>query len=291
MYEENPYPRYQYADYTPINLARPIDEFISLETTTSAPIKARENSQANTDANILIAGCGTGNQIINASRYKNARITAIDVSQKSLAYAAMKLKEYRMNNVYLEQLDILNVSQLQGSYDVIECSGVLHHMQNPSEGLAALTSKLRPGGFIKLGFYSSIARKQVSAARSIIQQLGFTSNPDGIRQFRKAVLGGDLEELKPISISINDFYSLSECRDLCFHVKEHLFTTTDLEKLLDSQYLEFCGFMLPGKTKISYREKNPDDNDMTSLKKWGEFEMKNPLTFQSMYQFWSKKSY
>jgi len=291
MYEENPYPRYQYADHTPINLARPIDEFISLETTTSGPIKARRNSQANTDANILIAGCGTGNQIINASRYKNARITAIDVSKKSLAYAAMKLKEYRMNNVYLEQLDILNVSQLQGSYDVIECSGVLHHMQNPSEGLAALTSKLRPGGYIKLGLYSSIARKQVSAARSIIQQLGFTSNPDGIRQFRKAVLGGDLEELKPISISVNDFYSLSECRDLCFHVKEHLFTTTDLEKLLDSQCLEFCGFMLPGKTKISYREKNPDDNDMTSLKKWGEFEMKNPLTFQSMYQFWAKKSY
>ena len=291
MYEANPYPRYQYADHTPTHLARPIDEFISLETTTSGPIKARRNSQANTDANILIAGCGTGNQIINASRYKNARITAIDISKKSLAYAAMKLKEYRMNNVYLEQLDILNASQLQGTYDVIECSGVLHHMQNPSEGLAALTSKLRPGGYIKLGFYSSIARKKVSAARSIIQQLGFTSNPDGIRHFRKAVLDDDLEDLKSLSISVNDFYSLSECRDLCFHVKEHLFTTADLEKLLDSQYLEFCGFMLPDKTKLSYREKNPDDNDMTSLKKRGEFEMKNQLTFQSMYQFWAKKSY
>jgi len=47
---------------------------------------------------ILIAGCGTGNQVIRSSRYKNVPITAIDLSS-SLAYAIRKAKEYEMDDI------------------------------------------------------------------------------------------------------------------------------------------------------------------------------------------------
>ena len=237
----------------------------------------------------MIAGCGTGNQIINASRYKNAQITAIDISTNSLAYAARKVQETNMRNVRLQQLDILDVNQLQDIYDVIECSGVLHHMQNPAEGLAALNSKLKPGGYFKIGLYSKLARQKVSAARKLIKNLGIQSTPEGIRDFRKQVFDDDQHELKDLSELASDFYSLSECRDLCFHVQEHQFTTETLEKLLDAEKLVFCGFMLPKSIKAAYQHCFPEDSNGTSLSNWGEFESNNPSTFQSMYQFWAYK--
>ena len=161
MYEENPYPRYKYADHTNTHLAKPTAEFISLETTIANPSFTNELLQPNSSPKILIAGCGTGNQVINASRYKNAEITAIDISKNSLSYAARKSQEYRMHNVQLQQLDILDANQLKNIYDVIECSGVLHHMQDPARGLAALNNKLKPGGYIKLGLYSKLAMQKL----------------------------------------------------------------------------------------------------------------------------------
>ena len=289
MYEENPYPRYQHADHTHPHLSKPTAEFIALETTISNPPFTNELSSTNSSPKILIAGCGTGNQIINASRYKNAQITAIDISKNSLAYAARKAKAYQMNKVRLQQLDILDANKLENFYDVIECSGVLHHMQDPARGLAALNSKLKPGGYIKIGLYSKLARQNVSAARELIQTLGIQSTPEGIRGFRKQIFNGDQHELKSLSILVNDFYSLSECRDLCFHVQEHQFTTASLEKLLEAENLVFCGFMLPEDIKAAYRRRFPEDRNGTSLSNWGEFEQDNPSTFQSMYQFWAYK--
>ena len=289
MYEENPYPRYKHADHTHPLIAKPLAEFISLETTVTNPSFLNELSTPNSRPRILIAGCGTGNQIINTSRYRNAKITAIDISTNSLAYAARKLQEYSMRSVQLQQLDILDANQLENIYDVIECSGVLHHMQNPAKGLAALNSKLKPGGYFKIGLYSKVARQKVSKARELIANLGIQSTPEDIRNFRKQVFEDDQRELKDLSELASDFYSLSECRDLCFHVQEHQFTTETLEKLLEAEHLVFCGFMLPKSIKAAYQHCFPEDPNGTSLSNWGEFESNNPSTFQSMYQFWAYK--
>ena len=173
MYEENPYPRFRYADHTPGKLSKPISEVIKKETTKSNLKFRREITSIhnNIRPEVLIAGCGTGNQIINASRYRNAKITAIDLSSNSLAYAIRKSKEYEMNNITFKRMDLLEVNKLSSTYDIIECSGVLHHMKNPAKGLKALNKQLRHGGFIKLGLYSEIARKDVVAARNEIKSL------------------------------------------------------------------------------------------------------------------------
>ena len=186
-------------------------------------------------------------------------------------------------------MDLLNITDLGDMFDVIECGGVLHHMKQPADGLSALVQQLKPGGYIKLGLYSKIARKIIVDARKIIQRLGVASTPEGIREFRKKVLNGEIQELLELPQFGGDFYSLSECRDLCFHVQEHRFTTETLQKLLDSHGLTFCGFMAPEQIKKLYQEKYPEDNDMTSLSNWGEFEEEHPLTFFSMYQFWAQK--
>ena len=194
-----------------------------------------------------------------------------------------------MHNIRLQQLDILDANQLQDYYDLIECSGVLHHMHDPAKGLAALNSKLKPGGYIKLRLYSELAKQQISKARQLIKKLGLKSKPEDIRNFRQKLFNEKQPALNKISTLVNDFYSLSECRDLCFHIQEHQFTTDSLKNLLDDEHLMFCGFMVPDQIKNLYQEIYPEDHDMTSLSNWGEFEEEHPSTFGGMYQFWAYK--
>ena len=93
-----------------------------------------------------------------------------------------------MRNVQLQQLDILDANQLQEIYDVIECSGVLHHMQNPAQGLAALNSKLKPGGYCKIGLYSKLARRKVSTARKLIKKPEYSKHTGRYQKFSQASL-------------------------------------------------------------------------------------------------------
>ena len=290
MYEENPYPRFKFSNYTASELAKPVFNSIKLETTRRNQSFQEKLISLSARPKVLIAGCGTGNQVIGASRYKNAQITAIDLSSNSIAYAIRKTKEYGMDNVTFKKMDLLNVADLGEIFDIIACSGVLHHMDNPSEGLLALIQQLEPGGYIKLALYSEIARKDIVEARKTIQMLEIDSTPKSIKAFRKKVLDGKIQELLDLPKFFKDFYSLSECRDLCFHVQEHRFTTEKLQKLLDSHDLTFCGFMVPEQIKKLYQEQYPEDRDMTSLSNWGKFEEEHPSTFASMYQFWAQKT-
>ena len=79
-------------------------------------------------------------------------------------------------------------------------------MQNPGQGLAALNSKLKPGGYFKIGLYSKLARQNVSTARELIQNLGIQSTPEGIRDFRKQVFDDKKYGLKDLSELASDFY-------------------------------------------------------------------------------------
>ena len=118
---------------------------------------------------ILIAGCGTGQQSIEAARrFGNAHVLAIDLSLSSLAYAKRKSLELGLNNIEYGQADILELGTVARSFDLIEAVGVLHHMADPFAAWDRLLSHLRPGGFMLLGFYSKVARQDTLRARRFI---------------------------------------------------------------------------------------------------------------------------
>ena len=66
----------------------------------------------------------------------------------SLAYAQRKITELGIDNVELIQMDILEVPLLEMKFDIIECGGVLHHMNNPIQGLKALLNVLKKLDFL-----------------------------------------------------------------------------------------------------------------------------------------------
>ncbi len=283
QYEENPYPRWRYGNHSEsqkISIVQAINNEIN-------PNYIRQNID-NNQLKVLIAGCGTGNQILQTQRYKNSQITAIDLSLSSLGYAQRKINELKINNVELIEMDILEVILLGEQFDIIECAGVLHHMDNPSKGLQALVGVLKNNGFLKLGLYSELARKDIVEAKNYIARKNLKPTTTEIRRFRKDVISGSHPEIENLQMR-SSFYSTSECRDLCFHAQEHRFTIHQLQETLTSNGLKFLGFLLQKPVKNLYKNYFPEDKTQTKLQNWATFEEKHPNTFRAMYQFWVSK--
>jgi Flp pilus assembly protein TadD/2-polyprenyl-3-methyl-5-hydroxy-6-metoxy-1,4-benzoquinol methylase len=281
MYEENPYPRW----VTALSLASDLsfDEKMKLMFPRAAFEPLRK-----TEVDILVAGCGTGRHAVEIARlYRGAKILAIDLSLASLAHAKRKTDESRLENIEFGQADILELANLGRSFDVVESVGVLHHLREPLEGWRALIGLLRPGGFMSIGLYSSLARRGVSAARTLIAERGYRATAHDIRCFRQEILGlGDDAAAKSLSRS-SDFFATSSCRDLFFHIEEHPTTIPAIKEFLGANDLSFIGF--DGHMRAEYAERFPADRAMTDLDCWHEFEIEHPNAFLTMYQFWVQK--
>ncbi len=287
QYELNPYPRWRYNSYAKENKLN----FFSVINSEISPNTIKPNSVqlTNKKINILIAGCGTGIQIIEASRYSNCEITAIDLSNSSISYAKRKVDEYGLKNINFIEMDLLELTSLNKRFDLIECSGVLHHMNEPSKGLSNLFDVLEPEGFLKLGLYSKYAREEILKARKLIKEKDIKPNIDGIRNFRNDLLNGEIKEVNEIS-NWSDFYSTSMCRDLCFHTHENCYTLIEIKNMLKVSNLEFLGFTLSKEIRDKYQIDNKDKDSLKNLELWDKFEKLNPNSFREMYQFWSRKS-
>lgn len=226
---------------------------------------------------MLIAGCGTGRQAVSSAfNYPNAKITAVDLSRASLLYAQEKAREFGVSDrIEFIHGDLLNI---EGAYDTIACTGVLHHMEDPDKGLQALKRVAKPGCKMHLAVYSKIARHDVNACKAYIRQRGYKAVPDDIREFRKDIITRQLGMCKD-GIKRRDFYTLPECRDMYFHVQEHQYTIPTLREFLGD--LIFDGCIVTQDIRKSYNEQFPGQPQ--TWENWEMFEHKYPKTFKNMY--------
>lgn len=254
-YEENPYPRWS-----------------------SIHVQSPPKANLGKTHDHLIAGCGTGFGLCGtAMLYPNAKITAIDLSRTSLSYAKRKAEELGLKNITFYQADILNLDALDQKFDIIESSGVLHHMDDPMKGWECLLQKLKPDGRIHIGLYSELGRRDVVAAREVIKEQGFEPDHKGIKAAREYIDAlPDNHPANPVTTR-RDFYSLSDCRDLIFHQQEHRFTIPQIEDALKELGLKFEGF--------DHQSKRFD-----TLEEWHVYEQENPDAFRGMYQFWCSRA-
>ena len=106
-----------------------------------------------------------------------------------------------VENVEFMQADILELRKLGRKFDIVECGGVLHHMDDPLKGWSVLVDILKPNGFMKIGLYSEHARKHIVAARSFIKGRGYRPTLEGIQECRQAILAlPDEDIVKKVSI-------------------------------------------------------------------------------------------
>jgi tetratricopeptide (TPR) repeat protein/SAM-dependent methyltransferase len=281
QYEQMPYPRWATAALP--GARTPIDQHLRGQFR-RAPLRPLGRTGR---LDVLVAGCGTGEQPIEtARRYADADVLAVDLSLASLAYARRMARKVGIGNIAYAQADILELGAIDRRFDVIESTGVLHHLADPWAGWRVLMSLLRPNGLMFVALYSRRARQAVTLARAFIAQRGFGSGADDIRRCRQEIMAlDDSAPLKAVT-RFGDFSTVSNCRDLLFHVQERQVDLAEIKAFLAANGLTFIGFLLDPAVQQAYLTRFPRDPAMIDLACWSAFEADNPDTFGGMYQFW-----
>jgi tetratricopeptide (TPR) repeat protein/SAM-dependent methyltransferase len=280
QYEHNPYPR-----WAKLPLPAEPDTIEGALRTLFPSLPAGSATRDGCD--VLIAGCGTGHCAIEAARrYRGARVLAVDLSLTSLGYAMRKSRELKIENIDYAQADILKLGALGRTFDVIEAGGVLHHLGDPFAGWRVLLDLLRPGGFMYLGLYSALGRQHIVNVRRLIAERGYRSSPDDIRRFREQIVAeAERSDIGRLWQS-PDFYNMSGCRDLCFHVQEHRLTIPQIKAFLDGNGLTFIGFVVDPRIQNEVESQFPNEAE---IDRWHRHETGHPNMFSGQYHFWLQK--
>jgi tetratricopeptide (TPR) repeat protein/2-polyprenyl-3-methyl-5-hydroxy-6-metoxy-1,4-benzoquinol methylase len=285
QYEENPYPR-----WTRPPVVHQDNVVVSADLRERFPAVPIHLDHDEGGCDYLIAGCGTGQHAAAVARhYRGVRVTAIDLSRASLGYARYQTERLGLTGITYGQADIMALGGLGRSFDVIDSTGVLHHMASPEAGWRTLVGLLRPKGCMRIALYSELARRNIVAARSMIAARGYGDSADDIRRCRQDMLALPEDAPERWPSILRDFYSLSECRDLLFHVQEHRMTFPRIAEFLDGHGLEMIGLEINAAMEQKYRARFSDDASRTDLNNWHVFEQENPDLFWSMYRFWVQR--
>ena len=138
------------------------------------------NKPYHADLDVLVAGCGTWQAAKYALCHPAARVVGIDVSSTSLEHTERLKQKYNLTNLETKQLPIEWVDDLDHQFDLIVCTGVLHHLVNPDAGLRALRSVAKPEGAIYLMVYAPYGRAGVYMLQDYCRRLGIETSQQEI---------------------------------------------------------------------------------------------------------------
>lgn len=136
---------------------------------------------------ILSAGCGTSQAAWLAYRNPQCQVVGIDISQAALACQAALREKHRLANLELHALDLLEVERLNAPFDLIVCTGVLHHLPDPDAGLRKLKAVLAPQGVMSIMVYGWHARVGVYMMQEAFRLLGIEQTAEGIGVVRETL--------------------------------------------------------------------------------------------------------
>ena len=101
---------------------------------------------------ILDFGGGTGLISLPLAKKVNS-VTLVDISDKMLEQARIKVKNQKLENLHLIQQDLV-LKPLEQTFDLIIVSRVLHHMPHLDSSLAMFKEHLTPGGQLFIADYT-----------------------------------------------------------------------------------------------------------------------------------------
>ena len=206
------------------------------------------------DLQILVAGCGTSQAARYAIRYPGAQVIGIDFSETSLAHTRELQRKYSLANLELVRLSVEQAEELNRSFDLVVCTGVLHHLPDPELGLRALRAVLAPTGAMRIMVYARYGRAGLYMIQDYCRLLGVSTSAEDLRQ-----LGAALEWLPadhPMAALLRkakDFRVPEAMADALLHPQDRAYTVPELHAWLDqcgvvfgrwneqAPYLAACG--------------------------------------------------
>lgn len=199
-----------------------------------------------TNLNILIAGCGTNQAAYYALRNPNSAVTGIDLSETSLGHEKYLKDKHGLSNLRLIWGSLLDAPALNQSFDLIICTGVLHHLPEPDVGLQALKAVLKPDGVIGLMVYGQSLRTGVYVMQEAFQLLGLQQSEEDVR-FVRSVLGAlpPHHMVQPYLQNSRDLADDSGVVDTFLHRVDRAYSVTGVLSYVRENGLDFMRWVQP----------------------------------------------
>ncbi len=227
------------------------------------------------DLQILVAGCGANAAARYAFHNPKAQVLGIDISERSLAHSNYLKSKHNLVNLVLRHSNLEDVGKLGRSFDLIDCTGVLHHLAEPSLGLNALAKILRPDGVIFLMLYARYGRTGVYMLQQLFRMLALEQTSPGVLKVQQALAALKPDHpAKPYIATAPDLGFEGGLVDTFLHRRDRAYTVKDCLELLGN-----AGLVLQGwKDSIHYYPEGRMRRDEPF------FEAINALPDQEMWQ-------
>lgn len=202
---------------------------------------------------ILDAGCGTGVSTDYLCHLNpTASVLAVDISAGALELARERTRRsgalQQVRQLRIEQRSLLDLAG-EEPFDYINSVGVLHHLDQPEQGLRALADRLRPGGLLHLFLYAKGGRWEIHRTQRSLMRLGVGSGVEGLQLGRQ--LFQTLPETNRLRRHHEQRWALDTHADVNFadmylHPQETSYDIAGLMTFVASAELQFVGFSNPG---------------------------------------------
>ena len=207
----------------------------------------------------LVAGGGTGDALIHLAwqlRDTNAEIHYVDTSAASRDVARKRARARALENIVWHSRSLLDLPRMDlPKFDYINCIGVLHHLESPEEGLAALRGVLRDGGAMGLMVYGQIGRAGVYQLQDVLRRVCGDEPDDGARIAVAREVLGALPETNWFRHSWGWFGDHREMGDsgiydLLLHARDRAYTVPQLHDLLASAGLRLVTYTADERVRL-----------------------------------------
>jgi len=123
------------------------------------------------DAIVLELGCGTGQLSLFLAR-GDRTVVGADLARPSLELARDAGNRYGLDRVHFLETDLRVPGLRREAFDVVICTGVLHHTPDPRASFASMARLARPGGVLVVGLYNTYARLPLRLRRAVARLTG-----------------------------------------------------------------------------------------------------------------------
>ena len=195
------------------------------------------------DHSILVAGCGTSQAAKHAMRWPAARVTGIDFSATSVRCTEELKHKYHLENLEVRQLPIERAAELGMRFDLVVCTGVLHHLADPLAGLRALRRVLEPVGALHLMVYAPYGRVGIYMMQEFCRRVGIEATDEGIRDL--VTILGSLPQGHPLRAlrDAPDFHRAAAIADALLNPHDRAYSVGQLFELLEAGGFTFSRWM------------------------------------------------
>jgi SAM-dependent methyltransferase len=222
----------------------------------------------------LVAGGGTGDgAIMLGQQLKDTggpgEVVYLDISKASAAIARARAERRGLDNISFIEGGIEDIETLDlGTFDYIDCCGVLHHLDDPAAGWRCLNATLGPDGGMGVMLYAKLGRVGVYDVQAMLRMIAGTDAGGG-NDAQRLITARKLLDALPTTNwlkrnpLVGDHLSAGDAGlfDLLLHSRDRAYLVPEVAALADDAGMRITTFIEPARYDPSYYV---SDSDITA---------------------------